>query len=88
MFDSFVNFLLYLPRKFFEMILNMCAWLIENIPFSDKISSIFNELSTLWASLPSNLHYMFHLMAFSDGVKIVFLALTIRFLIKITPFIG
>ena len=88
MFDWLVNFLLYLPRKIFGWLLDAILYMLNNLPFTSYITSFFNTITDTWNSFPPFVHFLFDICAFADGMKMIMIALAIRFIIKIIPTVG
>lgn len=76
--------LLYVPRKVWEMLLDGLAGLIEAIPVPD----FMQNLSSLFASMPSGVAYFASALQLGTGVTIILSALVIRFVIRRIPVIG
>ena len=83
-----MNFLLYLPRKIFEWFLDAILIMLNNLPGADAINSLFTTIETTWDSFPPFVHFLFETCQFSNGLKIITIALLIRFTIKIIPTVG
>ena len=88
MFDWLIDALLYIPRVLFSWITDAILYMVDNFPFHDEIYDLVNNIQNSLDSFPPDALYMLNICQFEYGVHVVVISLTIRFLIKLTPFIG
>lgn len=81
---DFIEVLLWIPRKIFELVMAALAALIQAIPVPDFV----NQIPSLFSSLPQGVLWGFYLFNFAAGVAIIVSAYVIRFLIRRIPIIG
>ena len=77
-------FLLYLPRRLFEWLMEGLAWLVNALPIPDFVAAI----PGLFAALPTGIPWAFYLFNLSAGLGIVLSAYVLRFLIRRLPIVG
>ena len=77
-----VDFLLYVPKKVFELMMAALGDFLKNLPVPD----FFNNVS--WGVLDSGVAWFASVAQFEIGIPMVFGALLLRFLLRRIPLIG
>ncbi len=88
MLDSFATWLkdvlLWVPRKLFQELMEALASVINAIP----VPSWFNDLSSTFGSIPSEVWWLASVAEIPFGLGIVGSAYFLRFLIRRLPIVG
>jgi len=82
--EWFVELLLWIPHKLFELVLDALAAIIEAIP----VPSFMEDLGSLVGGLDSSIAYFAGPLQLGTGMTWVFSAMVLRFLIRRIPVIG
>ena len=86
--QSFIDFFTYLPRVTFKAFLDAILYFINNLPFTADVIAMCQQAKQSYASFSPLTHEVLHLMAFSEGMAIIFTCLLVRFSIKLIPTVG
>ncbi|MCR9089895.1 MAG: hypothetical protein NXI11_00900 [Proteobacteria bacterium] len=79
-----VDVVLWIPRKWFELVMNGLAAVVEAIPVPDA----FAEIHTAAAGLASGTVWIFDIFAVAEGFAICMAALVARFFLRRVPLVG
>jgi len=77
------NFLLYIPRKIFELVMDALAALVEAIPVPDAVAQAKSGMSAL-----AGMGYVADLVSLKAGLALVAGSMLARFLLRRIPGIG
>lgn len=80
----FVDLLLWVPHKLYQLVLDGLAAIVEAIPVPDFMSS----LGSLVSGLDSAIAYFAAPLQLGTGMTWVFSAMVLRFLIRRIPVVG
>lgn len=82
-----LDLLLWIPRKIFELLTDGVSAVLTTV-FSWFDVSFFASISADLSALPAGILWFLAWFKFAYGLKVIFAALSLRFLIRRIPFFG
>lgn len=82
--DWFIELLLWLPKKLWELMLDGLASFLESI----DPPAFMQDAQSFWSGIPSGIVYFMDFFAVAEGLGMIAAALVLRFILRRIPLIG